>query len=106
MTHILRINEYADNTPTNVMFRKDKDGDVVAILDEWWNESDGEITCYSHIGQHGGCVREWVEKETVPANRNEYMALLSELERQGYDNLAVVDTFDDFTIFGQTNITF
>ena len=102
-----RLQSAADNIPkqnddddtTKIMFRREHDyGEIVAIIDIWWNEANGEMTCYSHTGQHCGCTRDWVENETHPSYPREYGDLLDELKGQGYNNLKIVDSLDDFTV--------
>ena len=101
-----RLQSAADNIPkqnddddaTKIMFRREHYGEIVAIIDIWWNEANGEMTCYSHMSQHCGCTRDWVENETSQAYPKEYRDLLDELKGQGYDNLKIVDSLDDFTV--------
>ena len=38
----------------------------------------GQITCYAHVGQHGGACPSWLRKGR-PALPSEYVALLAEL---------------------------
>lgn len=40
-------------------------------------------TCYSHIGQHSACAKEY-EQECRPATPEEYKELKEELESIGY----------------------
>lgn len=44
----------------------------------------GHRVCYAHVGQHSECSIEWVLKDTRPATKAEYAALLREL-RQIYN---------------------
>ena len=63
----------------NIVFRKDKDGDITAVfLDDKFND-DYKLTCYAHIGQHGGCCISWLYHNTKPAKLSEYESLLKEL---------------------------
>ena len=64
----------------NIVFRKDKkDGEICAVfLDDIFNH-DYKLTCYAHIGQHGGCCIGWLYHDTVPATKWEYESLLKEL---------------------------
>lgn len=40
--------------------------------------------CYSHIGQHSMCCKEWVN-EQKKASKKQYLPLLSELKSIGYN---------------------
>jgi hypothetical protein len=70
---------------TIVIFRKDKDGIVFALMPELPADNHGiYCTCYQHIGQHctadyHGCIA-----NSRSANPDEYADLLIELERRGY----------------------
>ncbi len=71
---------------TIVLFRIDRaktDRQVTAVfpLDD---EGDGMMSCYAHIGQHGGCSRAWMHSKTRPATPAEYADLKRELERAPY----------------------
>ena len=105
MTHIKRFEEFVKessqtgNMPLKFMFRQEENGDVLAVFDEWWNKDKGEIACYSHVGQHSGCTREYVEKDTVEPKLDDCSDLTEELKRIGYDNLRLVNSLDDFAIF-------
>ena len=67
---------------TEVLFRKEKSGDVVAIFPYMISDYNGNITCYSHLGQHSGCDPLYV-RETKPTT--DFKDLLCELECIGYD---------------------
>ncbi len=74
------------------VFRKHSDGEIIALFpEEKWN--DEFITCYAHIGQHGGSDYAWVVSTTKQATKAEYKALKSELENIGYE-LEVVSASD------------
>ena len=61
-----------------VIFRKFKEGDVIALFpDEIWS-NDGLITSYQHNGQHCGASRELID-DLESANESEYKDLESEL---------------------------
>ena len=69
-----------------VLFRKDrgKNPEVTAVFPtEPASHKYGEMTCYTHVGQHGGCSRMWYNT-TRAAVPGEYAALLTEL-RQIYE---------------------
>lgn len=105
MAHIKRFEEFVKGTsqtgkmPLKFMFRQEENGDILAVFDEWLNKVKGEIMCYSHVGQHSGCTKEYVENNTVEPKLDDCSDLLEELKRIGYDNLRLVHSLDDFTIF-------
>lgn len=61
-----------------VIFRKFKEGDVIALLPEI-DCNFGRVTCYQHIGQHGEADSS-IPRFTKAATEAEYCALLSELQ--------------------------
>ena len=66
-----------------VVFRKFKDGQVIALFPELpWDEM-GNIVSYMHIGQHGAASRAIV-LDTKLAKPKEYAGLLEELRSIGY----------------------
>jgi len=70
---------------TKVIFRKLKDGQIVAIFPEIQaDENRGHCMSYIHIGQHGACSYELI-RFTEPATPIEYGPLLNELVKIGYD---------------------
>ena len=75
-----------DNYKTKVIFRKFKEGDIIALLsdEKTWRKKD--ITCYQHYGQHTECNSNIVNI-TSPANESEYIELKKELESLGYNLL-------------------
>jgi hypothetical protein len=77
---------------TRVIFRTDKagdfKGDVTAIFPDF-PERCNDATCYSHVGQHGTCSREWYRNHTRPATPEEFAPLLKELAAVGYNDLAI-----------------
>lgn len=63
--------------PLPVLFRVYR-GELCAYFPtETWDRN-GNITCYAHIGQHGGADRAWLVKGQ-PALPSEYAPLLAEL---------------------------
>ena len=69
----------------NIVFRKDKDGNIDAVfLDDKFND-DYKLTCYAHVGQHGGCCIGWLYHDTKPATKWEYQSLLNELTNVYHD---------------------
>ena len=74
-----------DNHKTKVIFRKFKDGDIIALFPEEPGTNDPQ-TCssYMHIGQH--CVADMaIVPVTKIATADEYAALKEELESIGYN---------------------
>lgn len=71
---------------TRVIFRKYKDGDIIALFPK-----RGDYMCesYMHIGQHSMADYPQVIKTTKPANESEYKELYDELVSIGYDDLVV-----------------
>ena len=70
---------------TVVIFRRDKEGIVFALMPELPADSQGQYcTCYQQVGQHSaadyfGCIG-----NSHPAQPGEYADLLAELQRRGY----------------------
>lgn len=76
---------------TKVKFYKDKTGDVFAYFPELPGTNEpGVFTCYSHVGQHSACHRDYLRGKRL-ATKEEYQPLLSELIGQGYDDLIVLN---------------
>jgi len=74
---------------TEVVFRKFKDGDIIALFPYDVDYPNGDISSYMHIGQHGAANYNYVMKDTVAAIKAEYDDLKEELENRGY-NLKVI----------------
>lgn len=72
---------------TKVVFRKWKDGDIIALFPDDVNPHDGTVTSYMHVGQHGAADYAGVIAATQPAHEQEYHDLLAELKQIGYKNL-------------------
>lgn len=74
----------------NVFFGYDVLADeVVAIFPDEIADYKGNITCYTHNGQHSACSKEYA-KELKPASGNEYRPLYKELIGQGYSKLNIL----------------
>lgn len=73
-----------------VIFRKFKDGQVIALFPLFTGTLD-PATCgdYMRVGQHGTCDLRKVVSTTVLATVKEYSSLLKELISIGYEDLAV-----------------
>jgi hypothetical protein len=70
---------------TKVIFRKYKDGDVIALMPETCGNMSA-YTCgsYMHIGQHGAADPHVVIAQTKLAKPSEFRELASELRKLGY----------------------
>lgn len=66
---------------TTVVFRKFKDGDVIALFPELTNNRTYRIKSYEHVGQHGEADYPEIIRCTSPAEPEEYYDLLTELKR-------------------------
>lgn len=66
---------------TKTIFRKFKDGEVIALFPEYPTDLDGKYCdSYMHIGQHGSANYQGLLKDTVLATPEEYAELKRELE--------------------------
>lgn len=75
---------------TKVIFRKFRDGDVIALFPEIPADILGHnCQSYMHVGQHGAADPH-LSGRTAPATPEEYADLMNELTRIGYDGLVVV----------------
>lgn len=69
---------------TKVIFRKFKNGEVVALFPQEPATSDGwECMSYMHVGQHGS-ADPMIVHDTKVANPKEYAPLVAELLSLGY----------------------
>jgi hypothetical protein len=74
---------------TPVIFRKLRDGDVVALLPTLpGTENIDTCNSYMHIGQHSPASLAIIE-DTKPAKPKEYRDLLTELISLGHDDLKI-----------------
>lgn len=72
---------------TNIIFRKDKSGEIVAFFPDTYKL--GELMCYAHMGQHSMATIGYY-RETKPALKREYNDLLNELVHLvGYNDLVI-----------------
>jgi hypothetical protein len=67
-----------------VVFRKFKDGQIIALFPELPCDARGNITSYMHIGQHSACSPPIVN-ETKLATPQDYQGLYNELTSLGYN---------------------
>ncbi len=73
---------------TPVIFKK-CEGEVTAVFPTLPGSDDiYTMTCYAHVGQHGIASEAWV-RSAKPAKEIEYVDLLQELIRVGYDDLVI-----------------
>jgi len=78
-----------DTDITKVIFRKHKDGEIVALFpDDVWDRH--LIASYGHSWQHGGADYKYVVSITKLATPEEYNSLKTELENLFGYNLKVV----------------
>ena len=75
-----------DKHKTKVIFRKFKEGDVIALFPEELGTNE-HWTCnsYQHIGQHSSCCADTIVYCTKLATPEEYEDLYNELESIGYN---------------------
>ena len=73
-----------NNDITAVMFRKERNGGILAVFpyDSW--KHNYNVLCYAHLGQHAACRWEYVICNTKPAKPEEYKSLYDELVSIGY----------------------
>ena len=67
-----------------VMFRKytDKSAEILAVFPYQPHDLSGRfVTCYAHLGQHGGAEMAHVHSATRPAKPAEYDSLYRELKQ-------------------------
>lgn len=67
-----------------VIFRKYRDGEIIALFPDTKADMRGNCMSYQHIGQHGAADYNWVVSNTQLATLREYKKLYQELLRQGY----------------------
>jgi len=82
-----------DDYKTKVIFRKWKDGDIIALFPELPGDMNPYRTCesYMHIGQHSAASVDLTNVIKL-ASPEEYASLFAELESIGY-NLRVCKRF-------------
>lgn len=88
----LKIQTY--RTMTKVIFRKFRNGEVIALFPQEPATLDGWLcVSYMHQGQHSAASPRIVDN-TKAATEEEYRKLLYELQSIGYDDLVVCKRFD------------
>lgn len=78
---------------TIVIFRKFKEGDIIALFPQDTCPRTGFCNSYMHVGQHGDADYLGLIKSTKLAKPSEYRALLCELKSIGYDDLIIKSRF-------------
>lgn len=78
---------------TKVVFRKWKNGDIIALFPDDVNPHNGTVTSYMHIGQHSAADYTHVIMATQPANETEFQSLRQELQSIGYNNLRIAQRY-------------
>ena len=74
-----------DEFKTKVIFRKFKEGDIIAMFPEVVaNMNKAVCESYKHVGQHGACSI-FISSFTKQATPEEYNDLKCELESIGYN---------------------
>lgn len=68
-----------------VIFRKFKDGDIIALFPGQAQYHVGHVGSYEHIGQHGTADYNQVISITKPATKRESASLKKELKEIGHD---------------------
>ena len=72
------------NEITEVMFRKEKGGNIYAVFPYLSWQRNYEVMGYAHMGQHQSCQWDYVIEKTKPAKPKEYANLYRELSSIGY----------------------
>ena len=73
----------------DVIFRKWKDGSILALFPHCVDTYEGSVISYEHTGQHSSADYGHCIYNTKPAKEHEYKPLKAELESIGY-NLNVI----------------
>lgn len=79
---------------TKVIFRKFKEGDVIALFPQFLGDNNYNSTClsYQHLGQHG-TADIGIVSDTDLCTPDEYHDLLEELIYIGYDDIVIANRF-------------
>ena len=78
-----------DNFKTEVIFRREADGQILAVFPYLIGDNKGNVTVYSHVGQHHSADYNYCLNNCKPTKVNQYSDLFEELESIGY-NLQVI----------------
>lgn len=74
-----------DINKTEVIFRRESDGQILAVFPYDISTHEGEITVYAHLGQHSQADYNYCVMNCKPAKESEYTPLFQELESIGYN---------------------
>lgn len=74
-----------DDVKTEVIFRKFKNGDVIALFPYEIEDYHANCLSYEHNGQHSAADYWHCIAKSKPAKLNEYTDLFKELESLGYN---------------------
>jgi hypothetical protein len=80
---VMKTEQEQDTEETRVIFRKWKDGQIIALFPEI-KETGYKCSSYMHLGQHGSADYYGVVHETTLATLDEYADLKKELESAPY----------------------
>jgi hypothetical protein len=69
----------------DVMFRKEKDGEIIAIFPHTLENTKGDVLGYSRNGQHTQVDYQYVLASTTPIKEGEEEELKEELTSIGYE---------------------
>lgn len=78
-----------DSHVTEVVFRKFKDGQIIALFPHEVCDYKGSVTSYMHVGQHSGANYNGMIAITKLATPTEALPLYIELESIGYNLLVI-----------------
>lgn len=78
-----------DKEPTEMLFRKYRNGEIIALMPYVIEDNRFYCQSYMHIGQHGPARYEHIMQCTRPAKEDEYAELKLELESIGYNVLLI-----------------
>ena len=83
----------------DVIFRKWKDGSILALFPHSIDTYEGNVSSYEHVGQHSSADYGHCIYNTKLAKEHEYKPLKQELESIGYDlNVIKRQNYDKFLI--------
>ncbi len=74
---------------TDVIFRKEKDGQILAVFPHEVDNSHF-VMCYAHLGQHSSCDYDYCLTRTTPAIAEEFEDLKNELTLSVGYNLNII----------------
>jgi len=81
-----------DNFKTKVVFRKFKDGEIIALFPFETQNYKNDCLSYMHLGQHSEASYFYCIQISKPATEKEYKDLFNELSEIGY-NLQIIKRF-------------